>query len=175
MTLARARVNIEKGQDAESLMGQPKMPERLPAPVRLCISKAPKGYQPCIATCVFPAFATYTGGLKAEYWNNTQMELTLIDGLVAPMSIGKSCIKEPIDHILQPIAQRDKLAQRQYFFWYKPEERQGIEQSLRRIGRPDLIQQLCPRVNFSNQHADNRQGRHRQEPQDEKRGRRRRH
>jgi uncharacterized radical SAM protein YgiQ len=82
-------------------------------------------------------------------------------------------------YTLEPVVsaktQRDKLAQRQYFFWYKPEERQGIEQSLRRIGRPDLIQQLCPRVNFSNQHADNRQGRHRQEPQDEKRGRRRRH
>jgi uncharacterized radical SAM protein YgiQ len=37
---------------------------------------------------------------------------------------------------------REKLAQRQYFFWYKPEERRAIEQSLRRIGRPDLIQKL---------------------------------
>ncbi|MBO4502852.1 MAG: DUF3362 domain-containing protein, partial [Candidatus Methanomethylophilus sp.] len=37
---------------------------------------------------------------------------------------------------------REKLAQRQYFFWYKPEERRGIEQSLRRIGRPDLIGKL---------------------------------
>ena len=40
---------------------------------------------------------------------------------------------------------RDKLAQRQYFFWYKPEERRAIEQSLRRIGRPDLIQKLYRR------------------------------
>lgn len=115
--LARARVNIENGQDPDSLMRQPQMPERLPAPVRLCISKAPKGYQPCIATCVFPAFATYTGGLKAEYWNNTQMELTLIDGLVAAMSIGKSCIKEPIDHILKPIELRDKLARAKEKDW----------------------------------------------------------
>ena len=37
---------------------------------------------------------------------------------------------------------KEKLAQRQYFFWYKPEERRGIEQSLRRIGRPDLIAKL---------------------------------
>ena len=115
--LARARVNIENGQDPDSLMRQPQMPERLPAPVRLCISKAPKGYQPCIATCVFPAFATYTGGLKAEYWNNTQMELTLIDGLVAAMSIGKSRIKEPIDHILKPIELRDKLARAKEKDW----------------------------------------------------------
>ena len=52
---------------------------------------------------------------------------------------------------------REKLAQRQFFFWYKPEERRGIEQELRRIGRPDLIKQLydgvpapCRGRNFGN-------------------------
>ena len=38
---------------------------------------------------------------------------------------------------------REKQAQRQFFFWYKPEERRNIEQSLRRIGRTDLIAELC--------------------------------
>ncbi len=37
---------------------------------------------------------------------------------------------------------KEKLAQRQFFFWYKPEERRNIESELRRIGRPDLIPQL---------------------------------
>lgn len=37
---------------------------------------------------------------------------------------------------------REKLAQRQFFFWYKPEERSNIERELRRIGRPDLIEKL---------------------------------
>ena len=41
-------------------------------------------------------------------------------------------------------SQKEKLAQRQYFFWYKPEELRSIEQSLRRIGRSDLIRELCP-------------------------------
>ena len=40
---------------------------------------------------------------------------------------------------------REKQSQRQYFFWYKPEERRGIEQSLRRIGRMDLIKRLFGR------------------------------
>ena len=141
VTLARARVNMEKGQDAESLMRQPVMPERLPAPVRLCISKAPKGYQPAIATCIFPAFATYTGGLKAEYWNNTQMELTLIDGLVAPMSIGKSCIKEPIDHILQPIAQRDKLARAKEKEWAD-----ATNQKSANAEKPERPKDICVQI-----------------------------
>ena len=37
---------------------------------------------------------------------------------------------------------REKLAQRQFFFWYKPEERRHIIQELHRIGRPDLIDKL---------------------------------
>ncbi len=36
----------------------------------------------------------------------------------------------------------EKLAQRQFFFWYKPEERRNIERELKRIGRTDLITEL---------------------------------
>ena len=36
----------------------------------------------------------------------------------------------------------EKRAQRQFFFWYKPEEKRNIENELKRIGRPDLIKRL---------------------------------
>jgi hypothetical protein len=36
----------------------------------------------------------------------------------------------------------DKLKQRMFFFWYKPEERQKIIAELRRINRSDLIDKL---------------------------------
>ena len=39
-------------------------------------------------------------------------------------------------------SQRDKLAQRQFFFWYKPEARRAIMEELRRMGRRDLIDKL---------------------------------
>lgn len=45
---------------------------------------------------------------------------------------------------------REKQAQRQFFFWYKPEERRAIEQELKRIGRPDLIQKLYASVRMPN-------------------------
>ena len=38
-----------------------------------------------------------------------------------------------------------KLAQRQFFFWYKPEYRQQITKSLQRLKRNDLIQKLFKR------------------------------
>lgn len=40
--------------------------------------------------------------------------------------------------------QKEKLAQRQFFFWYKPEERQNIQRELRKINRADLITKLYP-------------------------------
>lgn len=40
---------------------------------------------------------------------------------------------------------REKLAQRMFFFWYKPEERQKIIAELKKIGRKDLINKLYNR------------------------------
>ena len=49
-------------------------------------------------------------------------------------------------YTLEPVfsakTQREKLAQRMFFFWYKPEERKNIINELRRIGRSDLIDKL---------------------------------
>ncbi|MDE5676411.1 YgiQ family radical SAM protein [Phocaeicola sp.] len=49
-------------------------------------------------------------------------------------------------YTLQPIfsakSQKEKLAQRMFFFWYKPEERRAIISELRKIGRSDLIDKL---------------------------------
>ena len=87
-------------------------------------------------------------------------------------------------YTLEPVfsakSQNEKLAQRQYFFWYKPEERRHIEQSLRRIGRADLIPRLyagtTPKSfnpNFT--HENHRTKPHTEKPQKEKRGRNRHH
>ncbi len=52
-------------------------------------------------------------------------------------------------YTLEPIysahTQREKLQQRMFFFWYKPEERRNILNELRRINRPDLIDKLYGR------------------------------
>ena len=141
LQLARNRVNIEKGESTDSLMRQPQMPERLPAPIRLCVSKAPKGYHPCIATTVFPAFGTFAGGVKAEFWNNTLMELTLLDGLIAEMSIGKSCIKDPIDHILKPIEARDTISREKEKEWDAATNTKGAN-----ADKPERPKDICVQV-----------------------------
>jgi radical SAM superfamily enzyme YgiQ (UPF0313 family) len=49
-------------------------------------------------------------------------------------------------YTLEPVytarSKDEKLAQRQYFFWYKPEVRQAIIRALHRLGRKDLVGKL---------------------------------
>ena len=67
---------------------------------------------------------------------------------------------------------KEKLAQRQFFFWYKPQDRPAIERELRRIGRPDLISQLYTNTHHPtpNSHEHRRTAEHRQaQPRDKRR------
>ena len=56
----------------------------------------------------------------------------------------------------------EKLRQRQYFFWYKPEMRRDIERSSRALGRIDLIKKLWG-------HENNRTTDYRERPKEKKR------
>ncbi|MCI6209003.1 MAG: YgiQ family radical SAM protein [Prevotella sp.] len=50
---------------------------------------------------------------------------------------------------------KEKLAQRMFFFWYKPEERRNIEYELKKIGRSDLISQLYGNKGFAPAYSAN--------------------
>lgn len=63
-------------------------------------------------------------------------------------------------YTLEPVfsakTQKEKLAQRMFFFWYKPEERRAIESELRRIGRSDLIAKLYDKRDMKSGHPSAR-------------------
>ena len=63
-------------------------------------------------------------------------------------------------YTLEPVfsakTQKEKLAQRMFFFWYKPEERRAIESELRRIGRSDLIAKLYDKRDMRGGHPSSR-------------------
>jgi hypothetical protein len=117
LDLCRRRQNMEQGMSREALMKEPLMPHRLPAPIRIAISKVPDHCRPAMAHAIFPAWATRMGGVKLEYADNSEMEATMMNVLVAPMSTGKSCIKKPIDICLKDIMARDMLCREQEQQW----------------------------------------------------------
>ncbi|MBQ7690021.1 MAG: YgiQ family radical SAM protein [Muribaculaceae bacterium] len=66
-----------------------------------------------------------------------------------PMTVATECYHTGLHpYTLQPVccarSQEDKLAQRQYFFWYDPQRRRAIQAALRRLHRPDLLARLYP-------------------------------
>ena len=58
---------------------------------------------------------------------------------------------------------QEKQAQRQFFFWYKPEERRNIANALRRMNRKDLLDKLYHDVQPQDYRDDRKQ--RRDEPQ----------
>ena len=117
LDLCRRRMNLENGEDKKALMSEPQMPARLPAPIRTVISKVPDHCRPAMASAIFPAWATRMGGVKLEYADNSEMESTMMNLLVAPMATGKSCIKKPIDVCLKDIVERDNLCREREQQW----------------------------------------------------------
>lgn len=64
-----------------------------------------------------------------------------------PMTLSTEIFYTGINpYTMQPVytarTERDKQAQRQFFFWYDPAQRHRLIAELRRIGRPDLISKL---------------------------------
>ena len=67
-----------------------------------------------------------------------------------PMTLSTVMYYTGLDpYTMQPVfvarRKEDKLKQRMFFFWYKPEEQQAIRRELIRLHRTDLVQFLLGR------------------------------
>lgn len=119
----------------KSLDVEPVFPTRLPAPLRLLVSKAPRYYWPSISTMVFPALAMRMGGVKFRYWDNTFHEVTTMAIQAARTSVGKSCVKAPINAITKDIEEKDREAREKEQAWKDAMNTKGANKE--RPVRPD--------------------------------------
>lgn len=58
------------------------------------------------------------------------------------------------EKVFTPRTEKEKLAQRQFFFWYKPEMRDQIREELTRLHRPDLLARLYPGYSHQSKRPD---------------------
>jgi len=98
----------------------PQMPEKLPAFLRLITKNVPDYLRPAVAMGVFPALGAHCKGVKFRYNDNALVEPTFMNVLVADMSMGKSCVNEPINAIMADIRESD-AANRKRMQAYKEE------------------------------------------------------
>ena len=95
----------------------PPMPRRLPRLIQLLTRNVPALYKPAVSSAVFPALAAHLHGVKFRYWDNVEHEATFMNVLVGRQSVGKGCIKKPIDYIMADIAERDKVGRAREAEW----------------------------------------------------------
>lgn len=104
---------------------------------------------------IIPYFISSHPGCKAEdmaelavLTKNLNFQLEQVqDFTPTPMTVSTEAWYTGVHpYTLEPVfsakTQQDKLAQRQFFFWYKPQERNNIMKELRKMNRPDLINKL---------------------------------
>ena len=85
----------------------PQMPNELPPLIGLLTKNVPQYCKPAVASAVFPALAAHLHGVKFRYWDNVDHEATFMNVLIGCQSIGKGCIKKPIELIMADIRLRD--------------------------------------------------------------------
>ena len=84
------------------------LPKRLPALIKLLVSRTPDVYKPAVAHAVFPALGAHLHRVRFKYIDNVEHEATLMNVLMAGTGAGKDCISEPINRIMADIRRRDE-------------------------------------------------------------------
>ena len=86
----------------------PDMPQKLPFPLGFLSSKVPEMYRAAVCEAVFAPLSAYVHGVKFRYWDGVEHEPTFMSVLCAPMSIGKGCVRKPINIILDELVKKDE-------------------------------------------------------------------
>ena len=95
----------------------PPLPQKLPPLLELLSRNVPPLYKAAVCESVFPSLATHFHGVKFRYIDNKDHEPTFMNVLIAPMSIGKGCIKPPIDYIMADIKAADQVNREREAEW----------------------------------------------------------
>ena len=120
------------------------MPKRLPALIKLLVSRTPKISQPAVAHAVFPALGAHLWKTTFRYIDNVDQEATLMNVLMGETGAGKNCISDPIAYILKDIRLRDMENMQREKEWKKEMQTKGANKDKR--GRPEglVIQEIDP-------------------------------
>lgn len=120
----------------------PALPGKLPALIKLLLSRTPDVYKPAVAHAVFPPLATHLHKVRFRYIDNVLHEATLMNVLMAGTGAGKDCISEPINRIMADIRKRDEENLRREREWKNEVNSKGANKDKR--SRPEglVIQEI---------------------------------
>ncbi len=120
----------------------PEMPQRLPALVKLLLSRTPEVYRPAVAHAVFPSLATHLHRVRFRYIDNVEHEATLMNVLMAGTGAGKDCVSQPINRIMADIRARDEANLKREREWKNEVNSKGSNKDKRQRPEGLVIQEI---------------------------------
>ena len=145
----RRMKNVESTEDGEnsSFGGEAdilhsSLPKRLPALIKLLVSRTPDVYKPAVAHAVFPSLAAHLHKVRFRYIDNVEHEATLMNVLMAGTGAGKDCISEPINRIMADIRRRDEDNLRREREWKNEVTSKGANKDKRQRPEGLIIQEI---------------------------------
>ena len=100
-------------QAEESGMNMPKASEmplpELPKLLRVLCQRLPERYRPAMIIASLPVLGTLATRVRFEYLDRQEQSLSFFSCITAPAASGKSFIRKPIDLLLTPINEQDKI------------------------------------------------------------------
>ena len=132
--------NSSFGGEADILHSS--LPKRLPALIKLLVSRTPDVYKPAVAHAVFPALGAHLHNTRFKYIDNVEHEATLMNVLMAGTGAGKDCISEPINRIMADIRRRDDDNLRREREWKNEVTSKGANKDKRQRPEGLIIQEI---------------------------------
>ncbi len=131
----------EENNSPLSILNSP-LPKRLPALIKLLVSRTPDVYKPAVAHAVFPSLAAHLHKVRFRYIDNVEHEATLMNVLMAGTGAGKDCISEPINRIMADIRRRDEDNLRREREWKNEVTSKGANKDKRQRPEGLIIQEI---------------------------------
>ena len=132
--------NSSFGGEADILHSS--LPKRLPALIKLLVSRTPDVYKPAVAHALFPSLAAHLHRVRFRYIDNVEHEATLMNVLMAGTGAGKDCISEPINRIMADIRRRDEDNLRREREWKNEVTSKGANKDKRQRPEGLIIQEI---------------------------------
>ena len=132
--------NSSFGSEADILHSS--LPKRLPALIKLLVSRTPDIYKAAVAHAVFPSLAAHLHRVRFRYVDNVEHEATLMNVLMAGTGAGKDCISEPINRIMADIRRRDEDNLRREREWKNEVTSKGANKDKRQRPEGLIIQEI---------------------------------
>ena len=132
--------NSSFGGEADILHSS--LPKRLPALIKLLVSRTPDVYKAAVAHAVFPSLGAHLHRVRFKYVDNVEHEATLMNVLMAGTGAGKDCISEPINRIMADIRRRDEDNLRREREWKNEVTSKGANKDKRQRPEGLIIQEI---------------------------------